>query len=453
MASRHALSIVLIVAVAGLLIFVSNRYRWDADWTYGNRNSLTQASQRVLAAMPGEIKFTAFAPLGPEREPIRNRINRYRRHRDDIVLTFVDPAKNPRKVRELGIRRPGEVRVNYQGRSRSLDDLTEQSVTNVLQQLSVAGEQWVVFLAGHGERDPQDENQGGYGRLARELASQGLKSRPLNLAETPRIPDNTSALVIASPQRGLLPGEVELIRGYVAGGGNLLWLDDPGRRFGLEPLAADLGLRWRDGTVIYPDYRELGLRHPAIALVVGYPEHPVTEHLNALTLFPFAGGLTRPQAPEDGQDTAGRWQAKALLRSPSRSWLDTGSMEAEQITYEESDGDATGPITMGMALTRRGAGKDGDAAQTQQRAAVITDSDFLTNGYVDSAGNLDLGVSLFQWLSHRDRQISVRVPPAPDSSLRLAPWQGRTIWYLFVIVLPAALLLIGVGRWWWRRRR
>lgn len=459
---QHALSIVLIVVIAGLLVFVSDRYKWDADWTYGNRNSLTQASKRMLDAMPDRIEFTAFADPGPDRQPIRSRIDRYRRYRDDIVLTFVDPAKKPRKMRELGVRRPGEVHVSYQGRSQTLDDLTEQSVTNALQQLSVAGEQWVVFLTGHGERDPRDDGQGGYSLLARELDNQGLKTRPLNLAETPTVPDNVSVLVIASPQRSLLPGEVQLIRDYVAGGGNLLWLDDPGRRFGLESLAADLDLTWRHGTVIYPDYRELGLQHPAIALVIGYPRHPVTEHLSSLTLFPFAGGLAQTPAPENGQQNDNRWQAQPLLRSPTRSWLETGSLEDEQIVFEEGSGDARGPITMGMALTRpRPASDNGgdndkekhNPDEGQQRVAVIADSDFLANGYVESVGNLDLGVSLVQWLSHRDRQISVRVPPAPDNSLRLAPWQGRTIWYLFVLLLPAALLLAGMGRWWWRRRR
>ena len=456
---QHTLSIVLLVAIATLLVFVSNRYSWDADWTHANRNSLTEASKRVLDAMPGTIEFTAFEYPGPEREGIRTRIDRYRRYRDNVALTFGDPAANPQKMRERGVRRAGEGRVSYEGRSRTLDDLSEQTVTNALQQLSASGEQWVVFLTGHGERTPADEEQGGYSTLAKELDSQGLKTRTLNLAETPTIPDNTAVLVIASPQRGLLPGEVEMVREYVAGGGNLLWADDPGQRYGLSPLAEDLGLRWRDGTVIYPDYRELGLKHPAIALVIGYPEHPITKRLDSLSLFPFAGGLA---AAENGNDAG--WQAKPLVRTPSRSWLETGTLDAEQVTYDEDSEDAVGPVTIGMAVTRkRPAGDEGGEADgetetdngkpSQQRVVVMADSDFLANGYINTAGNLDLGLSIFQWLGNRDKQIAVRVPPAPDSSLQLAPWQGRAIWYLFVIILPLALLAVGVGRWWLRRRR
>ena len=89
----------------------------------------------------------------------------------------------------------------------------------------------------------------------------------------------------------------------------------------------------------------------------------------------------------------------------------------------------------------------------QQRAVVVADSDFLSNAHINKLGNLQLGVSLYQWLSNRDAQISVQVPAAPDSTLQLAPWQGRFIWWGYVLFLPLALLGIGIGRWWLRRRR
>lgn len=440
---KNPLAVLLIAAAAAALLFLAERYKWEADWTYGNRNFLTEASRQVLDAMPGTIEFTAYVAPGPARQPVRNRIERYRRYRPGIELTFADPAENAPKMRELGLDE-GQTRMTYEGRARTLGDLTERTVTGALQQLSAAGDQWILFLAGHGERGPGDDGQGGYSRLSRELAGQGLKTRTLNLAETPRIPDNASVLVIAAPRQTPLPGEVAIIRDYVAAGGNLLWLSDPERPAELAPLAEELGIRWREGTVIYPDYRELGLRHPAIALVAGYPPHPITERLSGITLFPFAGGLAQ------ASDT---WRAKLLLRTPGRAWLETGSLENREIVFDKAD-DSAGPVAMGLALTRQRAAENDPKAKTEtQRVVAIADSDFLANGYVGSVGNMDLGVSLLQWLGHRDPRISVRVPPAPDSSLHLTPWQSRGIWYLYVIVLPAALLLIGLGRWWWRRRK
>lgn len=491
--AQHFLSLLLIVAVAGLALWAVNRYSFETDWTYANRNSLTEASRRVLGAMPGEIAFTAYAYPGPVRQTIRSQVERYQRYDEDITLTFVDPATNPQLMRELDVARSGEVRVAYQGRDLVLPGLTEQQITSALQRLSVAGEHWVVFLTGHDERDPTDTTPGGYSTLRDMLERQGLQVRGLNLAEVPAIPDNTAVLVVASPQTEFLPGAAGIIRDYVAGGGNLLWLDDPSNGYGLDAVAAALGINWRKGTVIYPDYRKLGTGHPAIALVVNYPPHPITENLAGLTVYPFAGGV---QAREDAD-----WIATGIIKTPPRSWLETGDVDAAEIRYQESDGDVLGPITIGIALSRPypeddpedglengrkvedsdsaapdpEAGNETAAAQAtqengqragaadaqadastkpvQQRAVVVADSDFLTNANIATLSNAALGAGLFQWLAYRDRQIAVHVPPAPGASLHLAPWQGRSIWWLFVVGLPLALVALGVGRWWLRRRR
>ncbi len=448
---QNLISVVLIVAVAILLGWASQRFSLTADWTYANRNSLTPASQRVVDALDaGPIVFTAYAYPGAARDDIRQRIARYRRAADNVSLEFVDPAQRPDLLRELGISEAGEVRVRYQGRSETLAELTEPDITRALQRLSVGEDQWIVFLSGHGERDLADEAPGGYSRLADALTAQGLKVRELSLTATAAVPDNATALAIASPRSDLLPGEIEMLRDYVERGGNLLWLDDPGPRYGLSVLAEDLGVDWLPGTIIYPDYRELGTGHPAIALVASYPQTPITENINSLTVFPFAGGL------EAGP--ANNWQSTPILRAPTRSWLETGSLERGQLVFEPDTGDRAGPITIGLALSRpmptgQSSGSSSGNNSERQRALIVADSDFLTNGHIDTLGNRQLGLALFQWLARRDAQIAVDVPAAPDARLELAPGATRSIWWLFVVVLPFGLLTIGVGRWVLRRRR
>ncbi|MES1940841.1 hypothetical protein T5B8_11382 [Salinisphaera sp. T5B8] len=445
MRASHALTCVLIVIAALLAGALSQRFSVSADWTAGNRNSLSSASQQVLDALDaGPISFVAYIYPGPRRAEVRERLARYTRASSRVTLEFVDPARDPQQVRALGIGDQGALQIRYQGRSQTVTDFSEKSVTNALQKLSVAKNQWVVFLSGHGERSPSDTSNGGYSELAAALDAQGLTTRSLNIAEAAAIPDNAAIVVIASPQRALLPGEVRMLRDYVARGGALLWADDPGPRYGLEPLARDLGLRWLPGTLIYPDFRELGTGHPAIALVANYPNTPITDNLTQIGLFPYAGALARADDAPDND-----WQAQTFLRSSTRSWLETGPLDGQQsLTFEPDQGDTRGPLDIGIALTRA---VNTDAGQFAQRVAVVADSDFMTNGHLDRLGNRPLALALFQWLGFRDAQIAVDVAKAPDTRLQLSPAQIRGFWWVYVLILP--FVLLGFGLWRWQRRR
>src|SRR5699024_10286400 len=166
-----------------LLGWLSQRYDDVADWTHGNRASLSAASQRVVAALDTDpIVFTAFVAPGSQRHHIRMQLSRYARAANNVQLDFVDPALHPEQIRNLDIQHAGAVRVSYQGRAQMLDDLHEATVTTALQRLSGGGEQWLIFVSGHGEHSLADSGPGGYSQLAAALDAQGLKTRELNLA-------------------------------------------------------------------------------------------------------------------------------------------------------------------------------------------------------------------------------------------------------------------------------
>ena len=440
---QQLISGALFIGVIVMLGWLSMRYKTELDWTAGKRNSLSAATEKQLAAMPDPIKFSAFVGSGDAevRHGLEFDVGRYQRVKKNVTLEFIDPSAQPQKVRELNVSANGELVVEYQGRRENLRASTEPIITTALQRLAYSGEQWVVFLEGHGERSIADaQNQSAISKFAEALRGKGLKLQSLNLARTPKIPDNTSVLVLASPETQLLPGEVTLINEFVQKGGNLLWLADPDYPTGAPELAKTLGIAWQNGYAIFPEYKVLGTGHPGFFAATDYPPNPVTQGLDQITLFPLVRSLVAD--PKSG------WDAKPLLKTSELSWLETGNIEAGNV--QKDDKDIPGPLNIGMTLTRNH--KEGTQSKLQ-RVALIGDADFIANAYVGQLGNQQLGLNVVQWLASRDAQLNIDIPKAQDASLYLPGWAVIVIAGGFVVVLPLLLIGLGVGRWIVRRRK
>lgn len=443
----------LVVAVIVVLGVLSVRFKAELDWTANQRNTLTEASIKQLAAMPEPVVFHVFAPSGAEtRRAVEEDLGKYQREKANIRIDFIDPSASPQKVREYNINAIGEVVVEYQGRRENLRATTEQAITTALQRLAYSGEQFVVFVEGHGERSTSGTGPDGLARFAQSLRDKGLKVQGLNLVQTPRIPDNTSALVLASPTSKLFDGEIALIRDYVKNGGNLLWLADPDTPAGLDDLAKDLGVEWQNGYAILPEYQVLGTGHPGFFVAVGYPPNLVTQGLDMVTLFPLVRSL------KTGADGANGWTAQPLLQSSPESWLETGDISGGSVALDPTD--VPGPLTIGATLTRpyTPAAPEGEAAADKpatrpQRVVLIGDADFLSDAYVGELGNQQLGLNIVQWLASRDAQLNIDLKNAPDTALYLPGWAFSTIALGFVLLLPLALLAFGIARWAVRRRQ
>lgn len=458
-------SAALAVIVVGLLAYLSERFKTQADWTWGGRNTLTPASQKLLASLKGPVTFKVFDyPSSENRPAVEAYIDRYQRFKPDVKREFIDPGKEPLKVKQYNVQQPGEVVVEYDNRHESLAVLSEAAITGALQRLTETGDRYVVFLEGHGERATvpvpgATPSQNDFTQFAQALRDKGFKVQPLNLVKTPKVPDNTAVLVIASPTKTLVEGEVKLIDDYVREGGNLLWLTDPDQAPGLDALAKSLGIQWQNGFAVFPDYQQLGTGSPGIYLATDYPSNPVTQGFADITAFPLVRSLD-----DQGAKAAG-WTVTPLLTTTKNAWLETGGMEGA-ITFDEKT-DKPGPLTIGVTLTREVKTQPADAAKATdastptpkdsaphtQRVVAIGDSDFLADANVGALGNKGLGLNIVQWLASSNALLNIDVPKAPDTTLNLSGWTTRLLAFGFALLLPALLLGAGITRWAVRRRQ
>ncbi len=430
---------VLLCIVLGLLAWLSQKHAVEYDWTANGRHTLSQASRDLLTQMPDPIEITSYARENSLlRDAVKKFIGKYQRHKSDIVLHFVNPDAVPDEVRNLGISVDGELIVHYQDRSEHVTSDKEQVLTNALQRLARNQEKWIAFVEGHGERSALREANHDLSEWVKQLQNKGYRAQPINLTETQTIPDNTSILVIAGPRIDYLPGELEIINNYINNGGNLLWLHDPGSMHKMEPLAEQLGISFYPGAVIDYAGQLIGINDPTIALVTNslYPPHPVTENFEFTTLFPMAGAIKTLESD--------KWTSKPILTTGDHTWNEAGKL-AGAVEYNE-DVDTLGPLTIGLSLERELQSEEGDERVTnQQRIVVIGDGDFLSNTYLANSGNNELGNRIINWLSSDDEFISIPPKVAKDTQLNISPTVLGVIGIGFLFVIPAALIVIGIG--------
>jgi ABC-type uncharacterized transport system involved in gliding motility auxiliary subunit len=434
----------LFLALVGIAGWLSTQYHYQADWTAAGRNTLAPGTVAVLNALKGPVTITVFAREADSqvsRRGIGDFLKRYQQAKPDLTVAFVNPDLHPEKVKEYGIMVEGEFTVEYQGRRENVQNLSEQAVTNALQRVARGGQRPLLFLTGHGERKGNGQANHDLGAWGEQLAKKGFAVSAINLAEKPQLPDSGSVLVLTAPGVNLLPGEVQLVRQFVAKGGNLLWLGDPGDLHGLKPLADDLGVLFLPGTIVDPTTQLLGIGNPTFAIIADYPAHPATKGLDSVSLLPTAAALD-VKAPQG-------WQAAPLLRTVDRAW-DEITPIGSSVSFDAGK-DRVGPLTVGAALTREL--KEADGTSRTQRIVIIGDGDFLSNSFVGNGANLDLGDHLVNWLSHEDAFINIPARAAPDVRLDLSRNIGLFIGLGFLLVIPGALLTTGLVIWMKRRKR
>ena len=436
----------LLVIAAACIAVLSARFGFVTDWSAGARASIAPQSRAILAQLPGALQATSYTrPTGNLRDGIRTFVARYRRFKPDLQLKFVDPDADPAAMRKAGISIDGEIVLRWRDREQRIDQLDERSFDDALARLTRSHDRVVAFVTGDGERSADGKANADVSDFVATLASRGVRALPLNLAQTAGVPRNTDLIVLASPQAALAPQAVKALLDDLAGGGNLLWLTEPGDDdLGLAPLAQALGVRVLPGTLVDGAGAAFGLGDPRMLVTTAYPPAPITRDFKLNALFPDTAAL----AVESGAP----WKAVSLLRSGPQSWNQVAPIDPQQastIKYDASLGELRGPLDFGFALSRLSPSPD----KTEQRAVVIGDGDFLSNRFLGNGGNRALGERVFDWLLGDDALVALPPRGAPDRVLRLSQTGLNALTWCWLIALPLLLLIAGTAIAWRRRRR
>lgn len=458
---QNAVFYILFLVIVGLLAWLGKSYHKSIDLTQGKRNSLSESTQQILSRLDKPLELIAYVPDDAQvHAALKKLVTKYKQHKKDITLEFVNPDLDPERAKKDGIAYSGQVLIKLGDKSEKVNSVAEQNVVNVLQRLSRDKPRLVVFLEGHNERSVLENNSSGLSQLVDVLESKGFTFQPHNLIRTQAIPEDASFVVIAAPQDDYLEAEVKIIQDYIDEGGNVLWLHDPvstgSPLHALDNIEQQLGLEIHEGTLVdaNQDLQDmLGIKHPAAIAVIDYNEIEITTDLTAHTIFPFATAILQDVMPQkDDSEAKINWQYTPFLSTLATSWLETAEMQGN-VKFDWGE-DKSGPLTMGMALTRLLPGSEtGSKEHAEQRIIVVGDSDFVINSFIGQGSNLELASNIFNWLSLDDDLLSIKLIGASDTRLDMSQNILYASAFFFLLILPVGLFVVGLLRWFKRRKR
>lgn len=438
-------TVLLVLGILVLVNFLNIRHHGRMDLTENQRYSLSDQSLKVIENLQGEIQIIGFFRGAAGRLRFEDLIKQYRSPR--IKYQIVDPEEDPGLAAQSGITREGQIVVVSGEEQVLLNELSEEKVTNAIIKITREEEKVIYFLQGHGERDINDGSAEGFSLARQEVENQNYRVESYNLAQQNRLPEDATVIVSAGPRIDFLPTEVALLKKFLEEGGKLLLLVDPQTEFGMGEFLADYGLVLGHKVVI--DASGIGQLFglgAAAPLVSEFGDHPMTQELGGvMTFFPMAQNVTTSSSALD-------YRTQELLTTSPRSWAESQLEEGEMVFDEGQD--TQGPLHLAAAATLRVEdlpNSDEKAQKVESRFVLIGDADFASNAYFDSASNGDLFLMAVGWLAEETDLLAIRPKDPENRRINVTLSQSRMIFWVSVVFLPLAMLVLGTTIWMRRR--
>jgi len=452
--SNTLLVVVLVLAILVVANYFLQKHHLRVDFTTAKLHSLSDQSTTVLRNLKQDISVKAFFREGNYgRGTMENLLKIYAYHTGRLKYEFIDPDKNPGLVKRYGITQDGTTILEAGDKEGRVTTTSEEDVTNALIKVTREAKKVIYFLEGHGEQTIEETGDEGYSTAKAELEKLSYEVKKLSLALAANFPADCALLVVPGPEKDLLPNELETIKGYLDKGGRVLFMIDPETAPGMAGFLAAYGVKLVDDIVVDTVSRLLGGDY-FMPVVSEYEFHEITQRFRYATFFPFCRSISLVEPkPEAATLTL-------LARTSPNSWSERQLTEKD-VKFDQGK-DQQGPISLAAAGTwklapeakpeEKPATETPSAEKPQEARFVVTgDSDFVNNRYYGLSGNGNFFLNAVNWLTEESDLISILPKTQTPRTIQLTPSQGRLLFFVSVVILPLAVLLIGLSVWLRRR--
>lgn len=451
----------VIVAVVILNLIVS-ALDVEKDMTANKTNSITDITKELLDGVEEEITIYFLTQNNGTISTFDTIFDEYEKHCDYIRFEMVDLMLSPNfaaQYTDKAVEQYSVIVVNEAtGMSKyvaysdlfiteyTLDPYTYEASyqpvafdlegqLNAAIQYVIGGKQIHFYaVVGHGETELGSEGQN-------VLRKANVTYNTIETMTAERIPEECDVLYISAPTSDYTVAELAIIRAYTAAGGDVMLVAGAQSALtNVNALYADYGVQVENGIVVEGDSN---------AHVPGSPEYlfpKVMEHeiMKAATgsyvSIPYAFALTTlPNADAN-------LSVSSLLSTTTSAYLKT-LVNGGFKTTEKEEGDVTGMFSLGMHIENRVTGSD---------AVVIASPwTFIDNALlVDSYANANLLTNSVNYMAGAEIISTVRTISLEDEEpLVITAAEALTLGFVFIILIPVILLVMGVVMLLVRRRK
>ncbi|MES3038884.1 MAG: Gldg family protein [Bdellovibrionota bacterium] len=444
--TKHGMNMgVLILLTFSLLAIVNYlgvRKNQTWDLSAARSNTISDQSVQILKSLDSELRVLFFYKRGAEgneenRKAFREIFKKYQDQTDKINLDFYEVNEHRSLAEEYGVTKgSGVAFLDYNGKRNRIEKVDEQEITSALVKVTRAKNKNIYFLVGHRELDLEEgKDPSGANLFKLFLENNSFNVKILNLTTSPQIPEDADTVVILGASQTMADYEVKVLEKYMQTGGQL-FIALEGSNAGLDKFLGTLGIR--------PQHNFIKSSYMGIGFVDGgaignefSPESVVTKN------FFGKQEITRFGWPMD-------LKVSGLPPGISADVLVATNKDAYAFPTPEATGTnfPKGPFNLIISMTGK---YPGSTLEKDFTLVVAGDAEFLNNTMLYQNLNRDVGLGIISSLAKEENIINITPREVEKTEMKIGS-VNQTI-FLFGIIFPLPLLLLGTSFALWLRRR
>ncbi len=425
----------------------------SVDLTSQNLYTLTDDSVNLVKDLKQDVTLYVLSSEKSADDTVARTLSNYEDASSHIKVEYIDPAVSPNFYASYTDTAPsdGSIIVVCGNTSKvvSSSDLYQYDIdystytqtksaydgegqlTSAISYVTSEDLPKVYTITGHGETALDDT-------FKSALEKMNISVEDLTLLQEKAIPEDAAAVIINGPTSDFSADDAAKISTYLAGGGKLIVTtaynkteDTPN----FDGILSAYDIQVTNGLVMDSDSSHY-YQYP-FYLLPDVASATQTSKVSNYVFMPYAQALTNEGAHPDTIT----WTD--LLTTSDNAYVKTDISNIT--TFEKESGDQSGKFTLAVNVTDSESGAD--ITVVASVLAFSNDADSIVSGQ-----NLALFKGIASTFASSDSAVSIDAKPYTYTTLSVNQSVAIMSETLLVMVLPVALIVIGIVIWYRRRR-